>query len=98
MYEGIQSEVSITRFDENSYLSTTYLGRTGITRASKIKVEERFPLSEQGYIVGKLLMEQNVRHYWIQELANHLCQSHIMYTANPYIPYQNLHQKHKEFK
>ena len=30
MYEGIQSEViSSTRFDENSDLSTTYLGRTG---------------------------------------------------------------------
>ena len=45
MYEGIKSKIlSTTRFDENSYLSTTYLGRVDITRASKIKVEERFPI------------------------------------------------------
>ena len=47
MYEEIQSEViSTTRFDENSDLSTTYLGRVDITRASKIKMEERFPISD----------------------------------------------------
>ena len=41
MYEGIQSEVlSTTRFNENSDLSTTYLGRIDITRTSKIKAEE----------------------------------------------------------
>ena len=56
IYEGIQSEIlSTTRFDENSDLSTTYLGRVCKTRASKIKVEETFPISEQGYTVGKLL-------------------------------------------
>ena len=56
MYEGIWSEIlSTTRFNENSDLSTTYLGRVDITKASKIKAEERFPISEQGYIVGKLL-------------------------------------------
>ena len=56
MYEGIQSEViSITRFDENSDLSTTYLGRVDITRASKIKAEEKIPISDQVYMIRKLL-------------------------------------------
>ena len=56
MYEGIQSEViSATRFDEHSDLSTMYLGRIDITRASKIKAEEKFPISEQGYMIGKLM-------------------------------------------
>ena len=56
MYEGIQSEVIITtRFDENSDLHTTYLGRIDITRTSKIKAEEKFPIPEQGYMIGKLL-------------------------------------------
>ena len=32
-----------------------HLGRIDITRPDKIKMEERFPLSEQGYMVGKLL-------------------------------------------
>ena len=56
IYDGIQSEIlSTTRFDENSDLSTTHLGRVDMTRASKIKVEETFPISEQGYTIGKLL-------------------------------------------
>ena len=37
-YEGIQSEISqVTRFDENTDLSTTYLGRIGQTRKSVIR-------------------------------------------------------------
>ena len=56
MYEGVKSEVlSTTSFDENSDLSTTYLGRIDMTRACRIKAEEMFPISEQGYMVGKLL-------------------------------------------
>ena len=56
MYEGIQSEViSTTSFDENLDLSTAYLGRIDMTRASKIKAEEWFPISEQGYMIGRLL-------------------------------------------
>ena len=46
MYEGNKSEViSTTMFDENSDLSTTYLGRIDMTRTSKIKSEEKFPIS-----------------------------------------------------
>ena len=55
-YNGFQSEIlSTTRLDENSDLSTTYLGRADMTKASKIKVEETFLISEQGYRVGTLL-------------------------------------------
>ena len=55
MYKGIQSEViSTTRFHENSDLSATYLGRIDTARASQIKAEEEFPISE-GYMIGKLL-------------------------------------------
>ena len=56
IYDGIQSEiVSTTRFDENSDLSTKYLKRVDMSRDSKIKAKEEFPISEQGYTVGKLL-------------------------------------------
>ena len=56
MYKGIQSKViGTTRFDETSDLSMTYLGRVDTTRASKIKAEEKFPISEQGYMVEILL-------------------------------------------
>ena len=56
VYEGIQSEIlSTTRFDENSDLRTTYLGIVNKTKTSNIKAEESFVISEQGYIIGKLL-------------------------------------------
>ena len=56
MYNGIQSEIlSTTRFDENSDLSTTYLGKVDRSKNSKIKAEESFPISEQGYTLGELL-------------------------------------------
>ena len=56
VYEGIQSEiVNTTRFDENSDLSATYLGKSDKTRNDKLKVEESFSISEHVYISGKLL-------------------------------------------
>ena len=45
----------MTRFNENSDLSTTYLGKSNMTRTDKMAVEERFTITEQGYTVGKLL-------------------------------------------
>ena len=52
MSEGVQSEVlSTTRFDENSDLGMTCLGRIEMTGANKIKVEQKFSISEQEYMV-----------------------------------------------
>ena len=73
MYKGIQSEViSSTIFDENSDLSMTYLGRTDITRGSKIKAEEKFPISEQGYMVGKSL-DGTECHILLNTAASNVC-------------------------
>ena len=56
MYEGIQSEIwSTTKFDENSDTSTTYLGKVDTFKNCKLKAEESFLISEQGYNMGKLL-------------------------------------------
>ena len=56
MYEEIQSEILNTmRFDENSDLSTTYLGKSDRSKNDKIKAEVPFSISEQGYTLGKLL-------------------------------------------
>ena len=55
-YEGVKSEiVDTTRFDENSDLSTTYLGKTNMTRDKDLMVEQKFPISKSGYTVGKLM-------------------------------------------
>ena len=49
MYEGIQSEiVNTTRFNENSDLNTTYLGKSDRAKNDKRKTEESFPISEKG--------------------------------------------------
>ena len=56
VYEGIQSEiVNTTRFDENSDLSMTYLGRSNKAKNDKLKAEESFQISEHWYTLGKLL-------------------------------------------
>ena len=47
--------VYTNRCDENSDLCTTYLGQTNMTRETKIKAEESFPITEQGFTSGKLL-------------------------------------------
>ena len=55
-YEGFKSEIlNTTRFDENTDLSTTYLGRSNMTQDDELTVEEKFSITEQGYTVGKLL-------------------------------------------
>ena len=55
-YEGVKTEIVDTiRFDKNSDLSTTYLGRIDMTRDKDLIVEQRFPISKSGYTVGKLM-------------------------------------------
>ena len=56
MYDGIQTKVvSTTRFNGNSNLSTTYLGKSDRAKGDKLKAEESSPISEQIYTLGKLL-------------------------------------------
>ena len=45
----------LTRFNENSDLSTKYLGKINMTCDKDLIVEEKFPISELGYTVGKLM-------------------------------------------
>ena len=57
VYEGIQTDiVSSSRFDENSDISMTYLGRIRQEESqNKLKAEESFPISENSYTLGRLL-------------------------------------------
>ena len=55
IYEGIHSDiVGSNRFNENSDIGTTYLGKIENKR-DKLKAEESFPISENGYTLGRLL-------------------------------------------
>ena len=51
-YEGVKSEIVDTaRFD----LGTTYLGRVDMTRDKDLMVEQKLPISESCYTLGKLM-------------------------------------------
>ena len=55
-YEGVKPEiVDTTRFDENSDLSTTYMGRINMIQDKYLMVEQKFPISKSGYTEGKLM-------------------------------------------
>ena len=56
VYDEIYAEVVTTsKFHENVDLSTTYLGRIDMKREEVMKAEESFPISEQRFVMGKLL-------------------------------------------
>ena len=56
IYEDIYAEmIYASKFDENADLSTMYLGQTNMTRNTRIKAEERFSITGQGFASGKLL-------------------------------------------
>ena len=55
-YEDVYAEmVYANKLNENPDLSMMYLGQTKMMRDTKIKAEERFPISGQGFASGKLL-------------------------------------------
>ena len=46
VYDGVHAEiVSTDRFDEDTDLSTTYLGQVDMTRNTEVKAEENFPIT-----------------------------------------------------
>ena len=98
-YDGIQIQISqANSFDESTDLSTTYLGRTDVTREQVIKAEERFPISGQGYTDGKLL-DQTECSILIDTGASKLYMSKsTTYDASPSMHCLNLPQQQKEFK
>ena len=56
MYEGVYMEVINTaKFDEDTDISTTYLGQVDMTRDTEVKAEENFPMTARGYTRGHLL-------------------------------------------
>ena len=62
LYEDVHAEIIYTNsFDENSDLSTTYLGQTKMTRDTNIKAEEKFIITGEGFTSGNCWMELIVK-------------------------------------
>ena len=98
IYEGIHSEVvSSNRFDENSDISTTYLGRVNKEIQNKLKAEESFPISEHGYNLGRLL-DGTECQLSLDTGVSPSCLNHSICNVNRSTLYQNLPQRHKEYK
>ena len=56
MYEGVYTEViSTDKFDEDTDISTTYLGQVDMARNTEVKAEENFSMTARGYTRGHLL-------------------------------------------
>ena len=56
VHEGVYAEViSTNRFDEDTDLSTTYLGQVNMSRDTEVKAEESFSITVRGYTRGELL-------------------------------------------
>ena len=56
VYKGVYMEIiSTDKFDEDTDVSTTYLGQVGMTRNTEVKAEENFPMTAIGYARGQLL-------------------------------------------
>ena len=56
VYDDVFQEVVTTnRFDENVDLSTMYLGKISMKQEDIMKAEESFPISEQGFVMGRIL-------------------------------------------
>ena len=93
VYDGIQLDVvSTTRFDENSDLITMYLGRSDRAKCDKLKAEESFPISEQGYTLGKLLDETEC------QLLLDTGTSKLFMSKSYYIHHKSLHTLPKFIK
>ena len=56
VYDGVYTEViSTNRFDEDTNLSTAYLGWVDMSRKTEVKPEESFAMNTAGHTKGELL-------------------------------------------
>ena len=91
--------VYANKFNENSDLSMTYLGQMKMTRDTKIKAEERFPITGQGFASGKLLdgMECQIL-LDTGATKSYMSKSYYLCSVRLYMHYQNFLQTLREFK
>ena len=59
-------------------LSTTYLGRIDMNREEVLKAEEIFPISEQGFVKGKLINGEECQILLDTGVINCICQIPII--------------------
>ena len=89
VYEGVYAEViSTDKFDEDTDLSTIYLGKVDMTRSTEVKAEGSFPITTRGYTKGQL----------IQAWVSPICQNPTFFNVKTYTQCPNLPLQLEEFK
>ena len=89
-YEDVYVDMIHTNtFDENSDLSTTYLGQTKGTETQRSKVKKDFPLLDMALRQENYWMGQIAESCWIQVQPSPTCQSLSTCDASVYMHYQN---------
>ena len=100
VYEDVFAEVVTTnRFDENVDLSTTYLGKIDMKREDTMKVEESFPISEQGFVIGKVLNGEECQILLDTSASkSYMSKSYYLRCKALHGLPKFMHQKHRGFK
>ena len=99
VYEDVFVEVVTTnRFDENVDLSTRYLAKIGMKREDIMKAEESFPISEQGFVMGRILNGEECQILLDTGASkSYMSKSHYL-RCKAIHDLPNLLPKHREFK
>ena len=99
VHEGVYAEmVYANKFNENSDLSMMYLGQRKMTRDTKIKAKERFPITGQGFASGKLLDGTECQILLDTGATKPTCQNPTICNAKLYMHCQSSLRIHREFK
>ena len=99
VYEDIYAKiVYANKFNENSDLSMTYLGQIGMMRDTKVKAEERFPITGQGFASGKLLDGMECQILLDTGGTKSYMSNITICNEKLYMCYPNSLQTHREFK
>ena len=100
IYDRIHSDiVSSNRFDEDSDISTTYLGRIENKESQdKLKAEGSFPISKSGYTLGRLLDGTKCQLLLDMGASKSFMSKSFICNVNHCTPCKNLPQPHKGYK
>ena len=99
VHEDVFAEVVTTnRFDENVDLSTTYLGKIGTKREDIMKAEESFPISEQGFVMGRILNGEECQILFDTGASKSYMSKCYCLRCKHYMICPNLLPKHRGFK
>ena len=99
VYEEIYAEVVTTnKFDENVDLSTTYLGKIGMRREDIMMAEESFPISEQGFVMGRILRGEECQILLDMGASKSYMSKSYYVRCKALHAYPNWLLRHKEFR